>query len=151
MVISMPVPMKNYGLVSASDPALRAVSKEVRAFDSYLHSLLAEMERIMESHYAVGIAAPQLGENSRVILVWTISGVHKIVNPRILRKHCYFPWSEWCLNTGRSTTRLKLRPLHVQLEYQNENGEDRSEHDFGLSAAAVQHESDHLNGRLITD
>jgi len=134
------------------DPVLRQKAKRVRTIDGSIKKLIADMlETVHADPERVGLAAPQIGVSLRVIVIG-IPGEEDIVliNPEIVRKKGERSVSEGCLSypgyfgqisRAESVTvkgrDLKWREIRIKAE--------------GLLAQALEHEIDHLNGRLYID
>jgi len=134
------------------DPVLRQKAKRVRTIDGSIKKLIADMlETVHADPERVGLAAPQIGVSLRVIVIG-IPGEEDIVlvNPEIVRKKGERSVSEGCLSypgyfgqisRAESVTvkgrDLKWREIRIKPE--------------GLLAQALEHEIDHLNGRLYID
>lgn len=100
---------------------------------------------------AVGIAAPQVGINKRIIIVRTDTADRVMISPRIsVMSDATFVSAEGCLSIPKVKGRVH-RHWNVVAEYFNERGEFVSEGFQAFDAAVVQHEIDHLNGILFTD
>jgi peptide deformylase len=136
-------------------PALRMVAAQVETFDAALADLAAEMLRLMYGAHGVGLAANQVGVLSRLIVLdVSPSRVDPVVmvNPVILKAEDTQMVRDGCLsvNFGRTfayTTRAK----RIKVAYQDLTGAPRVAKLSGLSAACVQHEVDHLDGKLFID
>jgi len=112
--------------------------------------LLAEMQYIIVSH-ASGIAAVQLGDPIQLICIKFGAEQLFLINPQIVRE--YYPIvssSEGCLsiNKGRSSF-IVTRYKKVKVKYTSLDNSTKVRKFLGKEACAVQHEIDHLSGRLI--
>ncbi len=138
------------------DPDLTAASRDVGSQED-IHGLVRDLVRICRAHRAVGIAAPQIGDNRRVFVLDTSAGedLNKIrvyINPRIVkRKGGISLGVEGCLSIPGFEARVKRhkRIFLAGLDYRNR--EPQSGWLQGLAARAAQHELDHLGGVLFTD
>lgn len=141
-------------LVSARHPVLRARAEPVRAFDESLINLVVAMQRAMAAGDGVGLAAPQVGVPLQLFVVRRDQpfGVHYVfANPVVVpvgHMQCSLP--EGCLSLPDITVSVR-RHWCVRITAQNLSGEPFSMDLEGLPARIVQHEADHLIGRLITD
>lgn len=141
---------KEYHLRTYGDPVLREVCKEVTDF-SDLEDLLDSMKDIMRGYGGQGIAAPQIGDTRRVIMTSPfLIGAKEYINPKIIKSLGYIPFSEGCLSLP-NTSRFKLRKFYIKLEYQDRHGKKHKKRYTGISAIVLQHEIDHLDGKLIID
>lgn len=136
------------------DPTLRQCTNPVIVFDARLDKLVQLMLEVMDREEGVGLAAPQIGVASRV-MVWKHperdSERHVFVNPRIVESsETSCTASEGCLSVPGGTMEV-TRPEEVVVEAQDVRGETFQVHLTGFLARIVQHEIDHLDGRLILD
>lgn len=136
------------------DPVLKQGTGPVTVFDSRLQRLAAVMFEVMEREEGVGLAAPQVGTLTRM-MVWKHpegeSERYVYVNPRIVGQSetcCTEP--EGCLSVPGATMEV-TRAEEVDVEAQDLTGTTFQVHLTGLLARIVQHEVDHLDGRLILD
>lgn len=138
-------------LIDVLDPILRKKSITIdKTFD--LYSLIKSMNEIFTDHpFAVGIAAPQLGVNARVFMT-KINGQQRVfVNPKIIKKFGSFTSKiEGCLSLPATTVNVS-RHNNVYIEFYDENWIRHKEVFSDMLARVIQHEQDHLNGKLITD
>jgi peptide deformylase len=138
-------------------PLLRASNSEVVTFDDSLRKLTQEMFSIMYASRGVGLAAPQLGINKR-LMVFNPEGKKEkwmsevvLCNPRIVE------WGagretdeEGCLSFPGFTADVD-RAGWIQVEYQNGRGKAMRKRLEGWEARIFQHEYDHLDGVLYVD
>lgn len=140
------------------DPRLKQVSAPVVAFDTALREFLASLEETMRaSPGSVGIAAPQVGILQRIAIVDVSSkpgiphhGCLRLVNPEILHHDGEVKGREGCMSVPDYTGNV-LRARHIRLRAQDLEGAWRVVDCEGYEARAVQHELDHLDGRLFLD
>lgn len=130
-----------------------------------MSQLIGDMIDIMESQEypeAVGLAAPQLGENLKLYLVRTIippidindkstTKTRVFINPKIEKKFgSTYKEVEGCLSLPGITVNV-MRHSHILISYHDQYWMKRKEVFKGFTARVIQHEQDHLNGKLITD
>lgn len=131
-----------------NEPELLRVSTKVEIFDEKLQEFCNELLETMIAYNGIGIAAPQVGNNIRVIIV-TINGKPTVmINPRIQTKAGFYVSDEGCLSVPNRKVK-KTRSKTVAVEYKTVAGNVKSIVLKSLEAACVQHEIDHLNGILI--
>jgi peptide deformylase len=136
------------------DPALRQPTKAVTVFDSRLEKLAAVMIAVMRREEGVGLAAPQIGVPSRV-MVWRHPDEedkeYVFVNPEIVSRseECNTA-GEGCLSVPGCTVELS-RNDEVVVTAQDLEGNPLELEAAGIVARIMQHEIDHLDGRLILD
>jgi peptide deformylase len=135
------------------DPVLRALNQEVSVFGQALADLARDMIAAMHQANGLGLAAPQVGVSQRVAVLSTDGQAgHEtvLVNPRIVHSEGWEEAEEGCLSFPGIYVRLG-RFVHVRVQYHDLKGEVREFEAQGLIARAVQHEVDHLDGRLLVD
>jgi peptide deformylase len=151
--------MANREVLRMGDARLLRIAEEVGAFDTAeLHELLADMRDTMHAMNGVGLAAPQIGVNLRVV-IFEVAGNPRypeaeavpqtvLINPLItpLKKSVEEDW-EGCLSVP-GLRGMVPRYTHIRYQGYNELGEivDCTVSDF--HARVVQHECDHLDGIL---
>jgi peptide deformylase len=141
-------------LRTLGDPALRQQTKPVTVFDGRLEKLAEVMIEVMHREDGVGLAAPQIGVLTRV-MVWR-DPEHEdeeyiFVNPEIVfRSEACTTASEGCLSVPGCSVEVE-RCDEVVVEAQDLHGEPIRLEAGGIVARIMQHEVDHLDGRLILD
>ena len=139
------------------DKRLREVSKPIAEVTDEIRSLAQDMLDVMYDEPGIGLAAPQVGERVRLIVVdteWTEEGVEKnplvLVNPEIVEREGTITWSEGCLSVPDFEAEVE-RERQVKLEAGSLDGEPISIEAEELLAVCLQHEIDHLDGVLFID
>ena len=143
---------QDYRLRRWGDPVLRERCADVDDFseDSDLEALLSAMYHIKAQHGGIGIAAPQVGDGRRVVLADVHGWTQEFVNPRITARSGFRPSLEGCLSVPFLLL-PKLRSSSIDVEYQDRHGVSHAGVFSGYDATVLQHELDHLDGRLIVD
>ena len=136
-------------------PALRKPNQPVEKFDDGLEQLTADMFESMYAAPGVGLAAPQVGLNIRLIVIDVSGGVEpdkKLVlcNPRVIASEGEQEGEEGCLSVPEFYEKL-TRPMKVAIEAQDVKGESFTIEGEGLLARAICHEMDHLEGVMFVD
>ncbi|MGC9048991.1 MAG: peptide deformylase [Patescibacteria group bacterium] len=134
------------------DPILRDHAKPIREIDETVRRLAQEMLITMYKNGGCGLAAPQVGELVKLIIVDIGEGPLILANPKILKKSWYRIWAEeGCLSLPGIVLKLK-RPKKIEVEgFQINNGQRIKIRAKGLLARALIHEIEHLDGILIID
>ncbi|HEX3700203.1 MAG TPA: peptide deformylase [Phenylobacterium sp.] len=138
------------------DPMLKQVSARVERVDDELRALMDDMLETMYAAPGIGLAAIQVGEPRRVIVMDLAREDEDkqprcFVNPEILwASEETAPYEEGCLSVPEIYDEVE-RPARVKLRYQNYQGETVEEDAEGLFAVCIQHEMDHLEGVLFID
>lgn len=135
------------------DPILRKTSREVDEVTDRIRILLDDMAETMYDADGVGLAAPQVGNLRRVIVVDPHdgeTGLVKLVNPEIIEKDGEQIGLEGCLSIPDFNATVK-RPEHVKVKYLDEEGVEKVWDAHGFPAVILCHEIDHLDGILFKD
>lgn len=137
-------------VIQVGEDVLRQKCQPVKAFNGSLHELLNDMKDTVRAEEGAGLAAPQIGIPSRVVVIDVEDGFYEFVNPVILSQKGEQVGPEGCLSVrGRQGT--VKRPQKVKIEYRDRNGKKHTVTAEGFFARAVCHELDHLDGILYID
>lgn len=160
-------------ILQHDDPILRQVAKEIPIAQiptQYIQELIESMKKIMRAAPGVGLAAPQVGISLQLAVIEdreeyaaamlpeireergrTSIPFHVIINPKLTvissEQVQYF---EACLSV-RGVSRITPRAKNVMVECYDENGDKKIIYAGGWYARILQHEIDHLNGKLYVD
>jgi peptide deformylase len=137
-------------ILTLGDPRLRLRGEPVDSFGKYLHELLDDLTDSMRNAPGVGLAAPQLGEPVQACVVEVESQLHELVNPRIVRAVGDDEDLEGCLSIPGYVAYVTRRE-RVWVVAQNRFGRKIKVSGIGLLSRALQHELDHLEGKLYID
>ena len=149
-------------IVIYPDKRLKLISKEVEAFDGALHDLLDDMYDTMIARNGVGLAAIQVGVDLRALIINVPlekeDGEHdqpkentlEMINPVIVEKDGSEKFQEGCLSVPGIYEDIE-RAKHVKVEYFDRYGEKQIIEDNGFLAIAMQHEIDHLDGKVFIE
>ena len=139
------------------DKRLKQMSEPVGEITDEIRELAHDMCDVMYDEPGVGLAAPQVGELIRLIVIdteWTEDGTDKnaliLVNPEIVERDGSILWAEGCLSVPDFTADVE-RAEHVTLRATALDGEAVEIDAQGLRAVCFQHEIDHLDGILFID
>lgn len=139
------------------DPRLKEVSEPVSQVTDEIRQLAADMCEVMYDEPGIGLAAPQVGEQIRLIVVdteWTEEGNDRnplvLVNPEIVEKEGKITWTEGCLSVPDFTADVD-RAERVKLRATDLDGQPVEIDASELQAVCFQHEIDHLDGVLFID
>jgi peptide deformylase len=137
-------------IVLLGDPRLRIKGESVESFGRYLHGLLDDLTHTMRAAPGVGLAAPQIGEALSVCVVEIENRLHELVNPRIVKATGDDRDLEGCLSIPGYAAYVTRRE-RVWVVAQDRRGRKIKVAGSGLLGRAVQHELDHLDGKLYID
>jgi peptide deformylase len=143
------------------DAILRQISKPVEAFDDELRTLVADMFETMYEAPGIGLAAVQVGEPIRLLVIDLqepeeeggdpVRDPRVFINPEILwHSDSEVPYTEGCLSVPEQYAEV-MRPDKIRARWRDEQGKAYEEDIDGLLAVCLQHEMDHLEGVLFID
>lgn len=137
------------------DPRLSKVARPVSNVTDATVQLISDMLETMYAAPGVGLAATQVGVLQRIVVLDVDhenprTNVYKLVNPFITHSEGQLVWEEGCLSVVDFTAEVR-RAEHVQVVALDEHGKERTIEAEGLLAVALQHEIDHLDGKLFID
>lgn len=132
------------------DVCLRKKSKAVKDVGPSERFLINAMVETMRSHKGIGLAAPQIGLNEQLFVVDVGDGPFVVINPQIIKKTGSDVMEEGCLSIPEVLIKVK-RAESLVVTYMDENNRHLELRCNGLLAKVIQHETDHLNGKLIVD
>lgn len=141
------------------DPRLLKVSEPVDEIDDEIRTLVADLLETMYDADGVGLAAPQVGVLKRVVVIDLYSPDAErpsgeeplvLINPVFEHKEGEMSWEEGCLSVPGETGTV-TRAAKVRVRYTDLDGNEQRIEAEGLKAVALQHECDHLDGKLFVD
>ena len=132
------------------DSCLRKKSSPVKKVGPSERILIASMIETMNDHKGVGLAAPQVGINEQIFVADVGDGPMAFVNPQIKKKRGSEVMEEGCLSIPGVLVDIK-RPKNIVVHSLDENNKKVEREFDGLLARVIQHETDHLKGKLIID
>lgn len=148
--------MSKLKIITLPDPLLRSASAPVERVDDEIRRLADDMLETMYDAPGIGLAAIQVGIPRR-LLVLDVSEKEAepaplvIINPEIVKLgDTLAPYEEGCLSIPDVRVEIE-RPSTLTLRYVDRDGRQQQMDADGLLATAVQHEIDHLDGKLIID
>ena len=149
-------------IVVYPDKRLKLISKEVESFNGALHDLLDDMYETMRARNGVGLAAIQVGIDLRALIIniplEDTDGDHdqpkentlEMINPVIIEKDGTEKFQEGCLSIPGVYEEVE-RAKHVKVEYCDREGNKHTIEDDDFLAVAIQHEMDHLDGKVFIE
>ncbi len=133
------------------DPVLRTPADEVRAFDKDLAALVRDLEETVDHPGRAGLAATQIGVGLRAFSYNVDGVIGHLVNPVITERSAETQDDdEGCLSIP-NVFAPTVRAMHCVAEGFDVRGEPRRIEGSGLMARCLQHEVDHLDGKLFVD
>ena len=137
-------------IVLLGDPRLRLKGLPVDSFGKFLAELLDDLAHTMRAAPGVGLAAPQIGETWQACVIEVEGQLHELVNPRIVRSAGEDNDLEGCLSIPGYIAYV-TRSEKVWVVAQDRRGRKIKVAGSGLLGRALQHELDHLDGKLYID
>jgi len=152
----MILPIYAYG-----QPILKKVAVDISPNDESIGAFVKDMWETMYHAQGVGLAAPQVGKSWRIFLVDTIQvmeegdeekGIKKaFINAQIIEETGdHWAYEEGCLSIPNIRGDVE-RQEKIIIRYQDENFEEHTEEFEGINARVIQHEYDHIDGKLFTE
>jgi peptide deformylase len=132
------------------DPVLRKKANPVAKVTDQHRQILSQMAKAMYDDSGIGLAAPQVGFSDQLIAADIGEGLYKLVNPRIIKKQGKQSISEGCLSVPEVCIKVK-RAKQIWVQALDEYGRPIEIKACDLFACVLQHEIDHLKGKLIVD
>jgi len=137
------------------EPMLQKTSAPVKNITAQTVQLIDDMLDTMYAAPGVGLAAPQVGALERIIVMDVDhenphKQIYKLINPVVTRAEGEIIWEEGCLSVVDFTAEVK-RAAQVEVLALDENEKEFKIEAEGLLAVALQHEIDHLDGKLFID
>lgn len=140
------------------NPKLYEKSKKIDKFDEELHSFLEDMYETMIEKKGIGLAAIQVGQAVRALIVnlpneegeQEPSKRLELINPVITKKNGEILYQEGCLSVPGFYEDVK-RAKEIVVEFQDRDGKNQSIEASELLAVCIQHEIDHLDGHLFIE
>ena len=145
--------MSTLNILHFPDPRLRIKAKPVEIFDTALRTLIDDMLETMYAAPGVGLAATQVDVHKRLLLVDVSEdqdAPHALINPRIVTRDGVSVHDEGCLSFPGIYEEVE-RAGHITVAAQDGHGEPFTLEADGLLAVCIQHEIDHLDGKLFVD
>lgn len=141
-------------IITHPDPILRKVSSEISPASIHseeMQELFEDMALTMVKKDGVGLAAPQIGQNIRVIVISLNEKVLTMINPQIIKKSWAKKWGEeGCLSVPKVFGDV-LRHKKLICTFYDRSGNKQKVELSDMLARIIQHEIDHLDGILFID
>ena len=136
----------------AGDPVLREKARKVKKIDASIQKLIDDMIDTMHAAPGVGLAAPQVGQSLRVVVIETPEdGLLALINPEVVKSSGHRRVIEGCLSVPGYQAEI-TRSKQVTVKALNREGKQiRLKASDNLLAQALEHEIDHINGILYID
>ena len=145
----------NLKVLKFPNPRLRKIAEKVTKFDKSLKKLAHDMLELMYDENGIGLAATQVDKHIRLIVIDVSderNAPQYFVNPtfEILNTDLMHAFEEGCLSVPGFNEEI-TRPSNIILKWQDLDGVAHTEEPSGLLTVCIQHEIDHLDGKLMVD
>jgi len=145
--------MAKLEIIEYPDPLLRQQAKLVERFDASLHGLIENLTQTLYSTEGIGLCAPQVGKSVQ-LLVMDLSRKQSepevFINPAIVSRAGFAIVDESCLSIPGVSAKI-MRASAVTVTAQDAEGQVFEREVEGMKAVCLQHEIDHLQGKLFID
>ncbi|MGI9342316.1 MAG: peptide deformylase [Gammaproteobacteria bacterium] len=145
--------MAKLTILEFPDPRLRTRAKPVEAVDDELNALIDDMFETMYAAPGIGLAATQVDVHKRLLVADVSadgSDPRALINPVIVEKDGVTVTEEGCLSVPGYYEEVE-RAEHIRVRYLDRSGKEVEAEAEGLLAVCIQHEMDHLEGKLFVD
>ena len=145
--------MAKLTILEFPDPRLRTKAAPVETVDAQLNALIDDMFETMYAAPGIGLAATQVNVHRRLLVADVTadrSEPHALINPVIVEKDGVTVTEEGCLSVPGYYEEVE-RADHIRVQFLDRNGEETEMAAEGLLAVCIQHEIDHLDGKLFVD
>ena len=148
--------MKNLKLITYPHLALKTKSAKILIFDDELKKIIAQMKSIMHADKGIGLAGNQVNILKRIIIFLSDPGdsaseTITLINPKIISASNETKIDkEGCLSCPKKEVEIE-RAIKITVLGRNENNKRQKVKAKDLLARSIQHEIDHINGKLILD
>ncbi len=145
--------MAKLTILEFPDPRLRTRAKPVETVDDELRTLIDDMFETMYAAPGIGLAATQVDVHQRLLVTDVTSdksAPYVLINPEILEKDGVAVTEEGCLSVPGYYEEVE-RAEHIRVRFLDRNGDEVEMEAEGLLAVCIQHEMDHLDGKLFVD
>ncbi len=145
--------MEKLDIVLFPDHGLREVCQPIAAMSDRIDQLIYDMLYTMYQAPGIGLAAPQVAVQERLIVVDVSEENNEpvvLINPEIIQSKGKITWEEGCLSLPEVFAEI-TRPSEILVRGMNRDGKVIELEATELLAICIQHEIDHLNGKLFVD
>ncbi len=145
--------MAKLDILHYPDPRLRTQAKPVEKVDNELRTLVEDMFETMYAAPGIGLAATQVNIHKQIIVIDVSEEKNQplcLINPMILQAEGHEEYEEGCLSVPGVYENVE-RAENIDVRALDKHGEAFEMHASGLLAICIQHEMDHLKGKLFVD
>jgi peptide deformylase len=140
-------------ILNYPDPRLHTVAKPVKEVDATIKRLIENMAETMYAAPGIGLAATQVDQHIQLLIIDTSEEKNQLqvfINPKIVEKDGEREYEEGCLSVPGIYDKV-TRAAHIKVEALDKNGKPFVIEAEGLLAVCIQHEMDHLQGKVFVE
>ncbi|HOY71053.1 MAG TPA: peptide deformylase [Methylotenera sp.] len=140
-------------ILNYPDPRLHTVAKPIKEVDASIRRLIDDMAQTMYAAPGIGLAATQVNQHIQLLIIDTSEEKNQLqvfINPKIIEKDGEREFEEGCLSVP-GVYETVTRAAHIKVEALDKNGQTFSLEAEGLLAVCIQHEMDHLLGKVFVE
>ena len=140
-------------ILNYPDPRLHTVAKPIKEVDASIRRLIDDMAQTMYAAPGIGLAATQVNQHIQLLIIDTSEEKNQLqvfINPKIIEKDGEREFEEGCLSVP-GVYETVTRAAHIKVEALDENGQTFTLEAEGLLAVCIQHEMDHLLGKVFVE
>jgi peptide deformylase len=140
-------------ILNYPDPRLHTVAKPVKEVDANIKRLIENMAETMYAAPGIGLAATQVNQHIQLLIIDTSEEKNQLqvfINPKIIEKDGEREYEEGCLSVPGIYDTV-TRAAHIKVEALDKNGKPFTVEAEGLLAVCIQHEMDHLLGKVFVE
>jgi peptide deformylase len=140
-------------ILNYPDPRLHTVAKPVKEVDANIKRLIENMAETMYAAPGIGLAATQVNQHIQLLIIDTSEEKNQLqvfINPKIIEKDGEREYEEGCLSVPGIYDTV-TRAAHIKVEALDKNGKPFTLEAEGLLAVCIQHEMDHLLGKVFVE
>jgi peptide deformylase len=140
-------------ILNYPDPRLHTVAKPVKEVDANIKRLIENMAETMYAAPGIGLAATQVNQHIQLLIIDTSEEKNQLqvfINPKIVEKDGEREYEEGCLSVPGIYDKV-TRAAHIKVEALDKNGKPFTIEAEGLLAVCIQHEMDHLLGKVFVE
>jgi peptide deformylase len=140
-------------ILNYPDPRLHTVAKPLKAVDATIKRLIENMAETMYAAPGIGLAATQVNQHIQLLIIDTSEEKNQLqvfINPKIIEKDGEREYEEGCLSVPGIYDTV-TRAAHIKVEALDKNGKPFTLEAEGLLAVCIQHEMDHLLGKVFVE
>ncbi|CAL4323137.1 Peptide deformylase [Buchnera aphidicola (Pterocallis alni)] len=145
--------MENFKILKYPDQRLRKIAQPVQIINDKIKKIINKMFHTMYQNNGIGLAATQVNIHLRIIVIDIMKEKNNpivLINPKTIQKFENISMEEGCLSLP-GVNKIINRSKNIEVHALNENNQKIKIYATSLLAICIQHEMDHLSGKLLID